>query len=62
MDLLSEICDLNKLNEFSIEIDPRRIDEDRMKYYASKGITRVSFGIQDFDPKVQKAIARVQPK
>ena len=62
MNLLSEICDLNKLNEFSIEIDPRRIDEDRMKYYATKGITRVSFGIQDFDPKVQKAIARVQPK
>jgi len=61
IDLLSNICDINKLKEFSIEIDPRRIDEDRMAYYASKGLTRVSFGIQDFDLKVQSAVARVQP-
>jgi oxygen-independent coproporphyrinogen-3 oxidase len=61
INLLSTICDLKKLKEFSIEIDPRRIDEERIEYYATKGISRISFGIQDFDIKVQTAVARVQP-
>lgn len=58
---LKLLVDFNKLNEFSIEIDPRRINPDRMIFYHSMGINRISFGIQDLDPEVQKAINRIQP-
>ena len=59
---LNQIVDIKKLSEFSIEIDPRRLKEDKMIYYHSKGINRISFGVQEFDVEVQKLIARVQPK
>ena len=58
---LKKLVDIDSLQEFSIEIDPRRVDRKRMVYYHKKGINRISFGIQDFDLKVQKAINRVQP-
>lgn len=47
--------------EISCEIDPRHIDEAQMKVMADAGFNRVSFGIQDFDEKVQVAVHRVQP-
>ncbi|WP_426230784.1 oxygen-independent coproporphyrinogen III oxidase [Pararhizobium sp. DWP3-4] len=46
--------------EISIEIDPNDIDEQRLDALASFGMTRASLGIQDFDPRVQKAINRRQ--
>lgn len=46
--------------EFSIEIDPRTVDEERIAHLADIGFNRVSMGIQDFDPAVQKAVNRVQ--
>lgn len=55
------ILDVSKLDEFAIEIDPRRVNQDRMLFYADRGISRISFGVQDFDLEVQKAINRVQP-
>jgi oxygen-independent coproporphyrinogen-3 oxidase len=47
--------------EISCEIDPRHIDEDQMKVLSQNGFNRVSFGIQDFNEKVQTAVHRVQP-
>ena len=47
--------------EYSIEIDPRTIDETRLATLARLGFNRLSFGVQDFDPLVQKAVHRVQP-
>jgi len=58
---LRSIADLKNLDEFSIEIDPRRVKKDRLEYYYEKGINRISFGVQDFDLEVQKAVNRVQP-
>jgi len=46
--------------EFSIEIDPRTVDEERIAFLADIGFNRVSMGIQDFDPAVQKAVNRIQ--
>ncbi len=48
--------------EYSIEIDPRTVDAQRLRAIAALGFNRVSFGVQDFDPAVQKAVHRVQPK
>ena len=47
--------------EYSIEIDPRTMDESRLDTLARLGFNRLSFGVQDFDPAVQKAVHRVQP-
>jgi len=47
--------------EYSIEVDPRTIDEARLATLARLGFNRLSFGVQDFDPDVQKAVHRVQP-
>lgn len=44
----------------SIEIDPRTCQKDHLKILKDVGISRVSFGIQDFDENVQKEIHRVQ--
>ncbi|RYE09220.1 MAG: oxygen-independent coproporphyrinogen III oxidase [Hyphomicrobiales bacterium] len=46
--------------EFSIEIDPNDMTPDRYDGFARAGVTRISVGLQDFDPKVQQAINRLQ--
>lgn len=45
----------------SIEIDPRTCQTEHLKILHENGITRLSLGIQDFDPIVQKKINRDQP-
>jgi oxygen-independent coproporphyrinogen-3 oxidase len=47
--------------EYSIEIDPRTVDAARLDSLAELGFNRLSFGVQDFDSAVQKAVHRVQP-
>jgi oxygen-independent coproporphyrinogen-3 oxidase len=47
--------------EISIEVDPRTASPARLERLAAMGFNRISFGIQDFDPDVQKAVHRVQP-
>ncbi|NGY03187.1 oxygen-independent coproporphyrinogen III oxidase [Solimonas terrae] len=46
--------------EYSIEIDPRTVDAERLRVLAGIGFNRVSFGVQDLDPRVQEAINREQ--
>jgi oxygen-independent coproporphyrinogen-3 oxidase len=47
--------------EISIELDPRHVDGDLALALAGAGFNRVSLGVQDFNPHVQKAIGRIQP-
>ena len=47
--------------EYSIEVDPRTVDERRLAKLAELGFNRLSFGVQDFEPAVQKAVHRIQP-
>lgn len=47
--------------EVSIEVDPRTVDGNRLRHLAKLGFNRLSFGVQDFDPEVQKAVHREQP-
>ena len=46
--------------EFSIEIDPRSVHDQSLELLAGLGFNRVSLGIQDFDPEVQRAVNRIQ--
>jgi oxygen-independent coproporphyrinogen-3 oxidase len=47
--------------EYSIEIDPRSVDTGTIALLKGLGFNRVSMGIQDFDPAVQRAVNRIQP-
>ena len=57
---LKKFIDFKNLGDFTVEIDPRRVDEDRLLFYHEMGVNRLSFGIQDFDPGVQEEINRPQ--
>jgi oxygen-independent coproporphyrinogen-3 oxidase len=46
--------------EISCEIDPRFFSDEHMAVMSEHGFNRISFGVQDFDSKVQLAIQRVQ--
>lgn len=46
--------------ECSIEIDPRKVDAETVALLAELGFNRMSVGVQDFDPDVQKAVNRIQ--
>ena len=48
------------LGEYSIEIDPREADADTIALLRELGFNRLSMGVQDFDPTVQKAVNRIQ--
>jgi len=61
MSMLRRSFNLAPGGEYSIEVDPRTIDETRLKALAELGFNRLSFGVQDFDPDVQKAVHRIQP-
>jgi oxygen-independent coproporphyrinogen III oxidase len=52
---------LDPAGEHSIEIDPRTVSPQRLENLRALGFNRLSFGVQDFDPEVQKAVHRVQP-
>lgn len=61
MAALRETFDLSAVHEFAVELDPRMVTPDEVALFASMGVTRVSLGIQDFDPHIQDVIGRVQP-
>ncbi|WP_131111533.1 oxygen-independent coproporphyrinogen III oxidase [Sulfuricystis thermophila] len=46
--------------EYSIEVDPRKVDRETVKLLAELGFNRMSVGVQDFDPRVQAAVNRIQ--
>lgn len=46
--------------EYSIEIDPRTVNAETVVALREMGFNRMSLGVQDFDPDVQRAVNRVQ--
>ncbi|WP_026685499.1 oxygen-independent coproporphyrinogen III oxidase [Azovibrio restrictus] len=46
--------------EFSIEVDPRKVDDATVSLLGELGFNRMSVGVQDFDENVQRAINRIQ--
>jgi oxygen-independent coproporphyrinogen-3 oxidase len=52
----------NDSGEYSIEVDPRETDENTIALLRELGFNRLSLGVQDFDPKVQKAVNRLQSR
>jgi len=67
MEQLKGLCDrlrqhftMSPNGEYSIEIDPRSVDVGNMHELRGQGFNRVSMGVQDFDPDVQRAVNRIQ--
>ena len=48
--------------EYSIEVDPRETNDQTIAQLRQLGFNRISLGLQDFDPAVQKAVNRLQSK
>lgn len=60
MDCIRSHFNLVPNGEYSIELDPRKVDEETVALLAELGFNRMSVGVQDFDPAVQKAVNRIQ--
>ncbi|MCS6809737.1 MAG: oxygen-independent coproporphyrinogen III oxidase [Tepidimonas sp.] len=61
MGLLKRHFELVPGGEFSIEVDPRTVTPTRLAHLQQLGFNRLSLGVQDFDPTVQRAVHRIQP-
>src|SRR5436190_10510099 len=48
--------------EAGVEIDPRRLTREHVIALREAGFNRASLGVQDFDPQVQEAVHRIQPR
>ncbi len=48
--------------EAGVEIDPRRLTRDHVEALREAGFNRASIGVQDFNPAVQAAVHRIQPR
>ncbi|GGY78451.1 oxygen-independent coproporphyrinogen III oxidase [Marinobacter zhanjiangensis] len=48
--------------DYSVEIDPREVDDDTLPTLWKLGFNRISLGVQDVNPQVQKAVNRIQPR
>ena len=62
MDAVRAHFTVNEGAELAIESDPRTLTPEMTRRIGALGFTRASFGIQEFDAKVQKAINRIQPE
>ncbi|MDR1999926.1 MAG: oxygen-independent coproporphyrinogen III oxidase [Zoogloeaceae bacterium] len=60
MDLTRKHFRLLPDGEYSIEVDPRKVNRQTVKLLAELAFNRMSVGVQDFEPAVQSAINRIQ--
>jgi len=61
VDALRRAFQIDDGTEMSIEVDPRTVTPERLAHCRALGFNRISFGVQDFDAQVQKAVHRLQP-
>jgi oxygen-independent coproporphyrinogen-3 oxidase len=60
MDFIRSEFRLDPSGEYAIEVDPRKVGPEKIALLARLGFNRLSLGVQDFNPEVQKAVHRVQ--
>ena len=61
MDGIFEIAKKHLDAEFSFEGHPNNTTKEQLQTLYNCGFTRVSYGVQDYNEKVQEAIHRIQP-
>ena len=60
MVMITQRFELERGGEFGVEVDPRTTPPEKVRTLAALGFNRLSAGVQDFDPDVQRAVNRVQ--
>lgn len=45
--------------EFTIEVNPESVDEEKLRLFIEKGVNRISIGVQSFDDKKLKSLGRI---
>lgn len=60
--MLKDVTRDEKNFEGAIEVDPRRTTRAQLQVLRELGFTRVSMGVQDFNPEVQRLVNRKQPR
>ena len=58
--IISHDFELDPEGEHSIEVDPRKVSAETVALLGELGLNRISIGVQDFDPEVQRAVNRIQ--
>ena len=61
-EIINKYFSISENCEFSAELDPRTLTEDKVKAFAKIGVNRASIGIQDTNRDTQEAIHRIQPQ
>ena len=61
MERLGRHLKLDGETETALELDPRNLTDGLVRAMADTGVSRVSIGVQDLDPDVQRVINRIQP-
>lgn len=61
-DAINTRFDRHPAIEAGVEIDPRELTREHVMALGESGFNRVSMGVQDFDPRVQEAVNRIQPE
>lgn len=56
---LSKYVDLSAVDEFTVECNPESIDEEKLRYYKSVGVNRLSIGVQSLNNDNLHAIGRL---
>ncbi len=59
---IRENFDFHSDAEIGVEIDPRGLTDEHLDALKEVGFNRASMGVQDFEPKVQEAVNRIQPE
>jgi oxygen-independent coproporphyrinogen III oxidase len=60
MQMVRESFELDPHGEYSIEVDPRKVGAEKVALLGELGMNRISVGVQDFNPEVQRAVNRIQ--
>jgi len=50
---------IKETTEFTIEVNPESVDQEKLKLFIEKGVNRISIGVQSFDDKKLKALGRI---
>jgi len=58
-DLLERHVDLSRVKEFTIEANPGSTDAAKLDLLLKRGVNRISFGVQSFQPHLLKLLGRV---
>ncbi len=58
---MRRLFDFSSVREIALELDPRTLRPEHIAAMADNGVTRISLGVQDFEPEVQQLVHRIQP-